>query len=277
MRRYQNCLLAMAGAVLFACLPFGENTAYGGESAPVKAEKGLAEESVSAGNGAAETAEKGPGISLNYEKKELEKEEQELMGRIAAAEEADSLILVVGQGGSDVSLSYHTKDEGGAWREEFETKGRYGKNGASADKREGDKKTPIGTYRFTMAFGVKDDPGSVLPYHKLTDTDYWVDDPASAHYNQLVDLKAAAKDWNSAEHMAAAVPFYNYGLALDYNRECVPGKGSAIFLHCMNGEADTGTSGCVKVPEEYVKMLVQSVDSETRIVIVSDIGQLDQK
>lgn len=252
MRRYQNCLLAMAGAALFACLPLWGNTAYGGEGVPAE--------------------EKGPGIRLEYEK-----EEQELMGRIAAAEETDSLILVVGQEESDVSLSYHTKDDRGYWKKEFETEGRYGKNGAAVDKKEGDKKTPLGTYRFTMAFGVKDDPGSVLPYHKLTDWDYWVDDPASPHYNQLVDSRTVKKDWNSAEHMAAVVPFYHYGLALDYNQDCVPGKGSAIFLHCMNGEADTGTSGCVKVPEEYVKTLVQSVDNETRIVIVSDIGQLDQK
>ena len=128
-----------------------------------------------------------------------------------------------------------------------------------------------------MAFGVKENPGSILPYHQLTDTDYWVDDPGSSHYNQLVDSSSTKKDWKSAEHMAAMVPFYNYGLALDYNSDRVPGKGSAIFLHCMNGAADIGTSGCVKVSEEYMKKLVTSVDEETRIVIVSDISQLEQE
>ena len=57
----------------------------------------------------------------------------------------------------------------------------------------------------------------------------------------------------------------------------MPGNGSAIFLHCMNGTADTGTSGCVKVPEEYMKKLVTSVDEDTRIVIVSDISRLEQE
>ena len=73
------------------------------------------------------------------------------------------------------------------------TAGRYGKNGATGDKKEGDKKTPLGTYRFTMAFGVKENPGSILPYHQLTDTDYWVDDPGSSHYNQLVDSSSTKK------------------------------------------------------------------------------------
>ena len=82
------------------------------------------------------------------------------MGNIPAASETDSLILVVGQGEADISLSYHTKDDKGIWTEEFVTAGRYGKNGATGDKKEGDKKTPLGTYRFTMAFGVKENPVS---------------------------------------------------------------------------------------------------------------------
>lgn len=255
MKRYQKLLLVMTGAVLLTC---AEATAALGE-AVLQTDAGQ--------------EERGPGIALERREQETVKE-QELMGRIGAAAETDSLILVIGQGGADVALSYHTKDEDGVWKEEFETTGRYGRNGATAEKKEGDKKTPLGTYQFTMAFGVKEDPGSILPYHRLTETDYWVDDPDSRYYNQLVDSRTVTKDWKSAEHMAGSVPFYHYGLALNYNSGCVPGKGSAIFLHCMNGEADTGTSGCVKISEEYMERLVQSVDEETRIVIVSDISQL---
>lgn len=250
MKRYQKLMLAMTGIVLFS---YSGLTGF-----------------------AAAGQEKGPGVVIDPEDKTGDKEEQELMGRIAAASETDSLILVVGQEGEKVELSYHTKGEDNLWKEEFSIAGRYGKNGATGEKREGDKKTPLGTYRFTMAFGVKENPGSVLPYHELTATDYWVDDPDSRYYNRLVDSKTVKKDWKSAEHMASIVPFYHYGLALNYNSECVPGLGSAIFLHCMNGAADTGTSGCVKIPEEYMKLLVQNVDEETRIVIVSDISQLGQ-
>ena len=59
-----------------------------------------------------------------------------------------------------------------------------------------------------------------------------------------------AKDWDSAEHLSSIVPFYNYCLALDYNSERIPGKGSAVFLHCMEPDAVIGTGGCVKIPEE---------------------------
>ena len=57
------------------------------------------------------------------------------MGNIPAASETDSLILVVGQGEADISLSYHTKDDKGIWTEEFVTAGRYGKNGATGDRK----------------------------------------------------------------------------------------------------------------------------------------------
>ena len=161
MRRYQKYLLVMTGAVLFAYAGAAGTAVYG------QTDGRLAGQAVDGINGKEET---GPGIGLKDINTEESAKEQELMGNIPAASETDSLILVVGQGEADISLSYHTKDDKGIWTEEFVTAGRYGKNGATGDKKEGDKKTPLGTYRFTMAFGVKENPGSILPYHQLTDT-----------------------------------------------------------------------------------------------------------
>lgn len=207
------------------------------------------------------------------------------VGRLKAAKEADQLILVVGGEGYDVTVSYYKKEGNGlrkgpgemaeSWTEVFTTKGVYGKNGASAEKREGDGKTPVGTYQFTMAFGLKENPGSVLPYHQIRQGDYWVDDSGSAYYNQLVNTKETTQDWNSAEDMAASAPFYNYGLVLDYNKDCVPGAGSAIFMHCTKSEADTGSQGCIRIPEELMKQVIQSVNETSRIVIVTDASQLE--
>lgn len=184
MRRYQKYLLVMTGAVLFAYAGAAGTAVYG------QTDGRLTGQAMDGINGTEET---GPGIGLKNINKEESAKEQELMGNIPAASETDSLILVVGQGEADISLSYHTKDDKGIWTEEFVTAGRYGKNGATDDKKEGDKKTPLGTYRFTMAFGVKENPGSILPYHQLTDSDYWVDDPGSSHYNQLVDSRSTKK------------------------------------------------------------------------------------
>ena len=203
-----------------------------------------------------------------------QQEEPSIASRLQAAENCNKFILVVGQGGANAAVSYHEKNEEGIWHEIFVTEGRYGRNGASIDKVEGDGKTPVGIYRFTSAFGILDDPGSILPYKKLTKYDYWVDDSNSAYYNRMVDTRQVKKDWTSAEIMSASVPYYNYGIALDHNVNQIPGKGSAIFIHCLKGEADNGSSGCIKIPETLMKQLIQSVDGETKIAIYSDISQL---
>ncbi|MBT9779845.1 L,D-transpeptidase family protein [Clostridium sp. MCC353] len=204
------------------------------------------------------------------------------VGNLKAADTAEQLILVEASGLEKVKVSYYRKasSEKGPgmrknWTEVFTVPGVYGRNGGTADKKEGDGKTPLGTYQFTMAFGLKEDPGSVLDYHEIKSGDYWVDDPESVYYNKLVNTNETKKVWNSAEDMSAAAPFYNYGLVLNYNTECIPGKGSAIFIHCTQSAADTGSAGCIRIPEEQMKQLVQSVDGKTNIVIVSDLSQLE--
>ena len=208
MRRYQRYLLVMTGAVLFACSGTAGTTAC----ARMNEDRAVRLQERTDG-----PEEKGPGIGLkdkNTEKAEAKQEnageqknagEQELMGNIAAASETDSLILVVGQGGADISLSYHTKNEEGIWTEEFETMGRYGKTERRMIRKRGTRRRPSERIVFTMAFGVKENPGSILPYHQLTDTDYWVDDPAATITGWWI--RAAQKRLEVSGHMAAMVPF----------------------------------------------------------------------
>ena len=51
-------------------------------------------------------------------------------------------------------------------------------------------------------------------------------------------------------------------------------QGSAIFLHCPKTANNTGTSGCISIPEEYMKLLVQSVDQNTKIIVVQNEKEL---
>ncbi len=108
-----------------------------------------------------------------------------------------------------------------------------------------------------------------MPYYKLTDHDYWVDDPDSQYYNRMVNTREVKKDWNSAEHLIQSSPYYNYVLSLTYNEDAVPGKGSAIFLHCT-AEGYPGSSGCICIPQEEMKTLLQCADEKTKIVILEN-------
>lgn len=126
------------------------------------------------------------------------------------------ILTAAGTGDCNADISYYKK-ENGNWELKWTEKGYVGRNGITDNKKEGDGATPSGVYSFDLAFGLLDDPGSVLPYHKIVKGDFWVDDPASPHYNQLVNDKTTAKDWNSGENLIKATPYYNYALNLDYN------------------------------------------------------------
>lgn len=218
----------------------------------------------------------GPGVIKPMEQVEKKMESGIDIARLKAAQDADQVIVVAGTGmdSAQIHASYFTKAEDGSWSEEFYVPGYCGYNGMAADKREGDRRTPVGTYGFTRAFGILEDPGSILPYKTLDEDDYWVDDSASKYYNQMVSAKTTPVTWRSAEHLIKVNPCYNYSIALDYNAACVPGKGSAIFLHGLH-PTKTWTEGCIAIPEENMKTLVQQVDAETRIVIVSGLAELE--
>lgn len=175
-------------------------------------------------------------------------------------------IIVISGRDTYATVSMHTQNEKGAWVENFSVNGRLGWGGLGKQK-EGDGKTPIGTYRFMAAFGIKENPGvSVLPYLKVDERHHWVDDPNSKYYNQCVSTDEVTPDWSSSEHLYKYAPSYHYSLALNYNEDCVPGAGCAIFLHCPNDSFGT-TAGCIAIPEANMIQAMKLLRSDCVIII----------
>ena len=151
------------------------------------------------------------------------------------ANQTDQIVLVDYTGGSKAVLSLHEKVDG-VWTEVLSCDAYVGKNGIGKTK-EGDKKTPEGTYNLTTPFGIKDDPGAQMPYTKVTKYHYWCGDSSSEYYNQLVDeRKVDRKHTSSDEYLIKYKGVYNYCMFIDYNAEGTPHKGSCIFLHCTGQE-----------------------------------------
>jgi L,D-peptidoglycan transpeptidase YkuD (ErfK/YbiS/YcfS/YnhG family) len=134
---------------------------------------------------------------------------------------------------------------GGRWRRALGPwTARIGKNGFAPPgrKREGDGRTPSGTFGFGFFFGVLPDPGVRFRYRQSQPYDFWDDDPASPRYNEWVDQRRADP---GLDPEPMDVSGYDYGAVIAYNTARTPRLGSAIFLHVNIGIA---TAGCVTLP-----------------------------
>ena len=124
-------------------------------------------------------------------------------------------------------------------------------------QREGDRKTPVGTLHIKGAFGVKPNPGTSINYIDVTPSIFACGDN-NAYYNQVIDTAALHHKCNG-EDMYHIVPEYNYGMMTDYNAACVPGLGSAIFIHYKGSKAYT--AGCIAFDEERMIEILRRCDS----------------
>lgn len=145
----------------------------------------------------------------------------------------------------------------GAWQKAFPAmEAVIGKNGfaGSGNKREGDGKTPSGTFSIGIAFGyAREVKTRLLAYRQVKDGDFWVDDPDSSQYNLWVHGTPDAKSY---ERLKRDDDLYKYAVVIEYNTTpVVKGKGSAIFLHVWRNY-DSPTSGCVAVAKENMLKLI---------------------
>ena len=160
---------------------------------------------------------------------------------------------------------------GGQWRRVFGPWVAWiGRNGMAPPgaKREGDGRTPSGTFGFGFFFGVDPDPGVRFPYRRIDAFDVWDDDPSSPLYNLWVDDRYANP---GADPEPMDVSAYDYGAVIGYNTARTPGLGSAIFLHINIG---TPTAGCVTLPVSELLEILRWLNPAASPRIAMGVGAL---
>ena len=176
----------------------------------------------------------------------------------------DQIVLVEYQGGSKALLTIHEK-KSGVWKQLYSCTAYVGSNGIGKT-REGDKKTPTGTFNLTQPFGIKADPGANSAYTKVTKYHYWCGTSGSEYYNQMIDTRKISRARTSSdEYLINYKGYYNYCMFIDYNKNGDAGKGSCIFLHCTGSKKST--AGCIAVPENVMKNIIRWAEPGAKIVI----------
>lgn len=144
-----------------------------------------------------------------------------------------------------------------------------GAAGVSAVKREGDKKTPAGSFPIRQVLYRSDrveKPPTSLPVRALEPDDGWCDDPKDAKYNRLVKLPYPA----SHEKLWRENRIYDVIAVLGYNDDpVVPGRGSAIFLHLAR-DGYPPTDGCIAVSLSDMVEILGSISKETNLNTLGD-------
>lgn len=164
-------------------------------------------------------------------------------------------------------LLYYTKSADGTWQEVF----------SSTCILSGGTDVPqdelYGVYRASEAFGSHENPGSLVPYQKLTEKDYLILDEESEQYGTIVTAGPKGPQTEQAVLLESMKALSNYGMLLRPEDEEEPYP--ALVVNCQQEGSVEGTLAGIQIPQNYVQMLIQSVDSNTRIVIAADVIDLE--
>ena len=150
--------------------------------------------------------------------------------------------------------------------DEFSFKCCIGKNGSSKNKKEGDKKTPKGTFQLENLYYRKDrikKPITKLRCIEIKKNMGWCNDISFQNkYNKLIKInkkigheKLKRKDYK-----------YNLLIPIKYNfSKPAVGLGSCIFIHLTNNY--NPTAGCIALKKKDFLIFLKLIKRNTKIKI----------
>ncbi len=149
--------------------------------------------------------------------------------------------------------------------DDFQFKCCIGKNGKSKKKREGDKKTPVGSFAIENLYYRSDrikKPYTKLNCIKIKKDMGWCDDPLNKSYNKLIAIKKNIK----YEKLYRKDHKYDLMIPIKYNF-LKPRKfmGSCIFIHLTDNYKKT--AGCIGIKKRDFFIILKLISKKTKIKI----------
>ena len=141
-----------------------------------------------------------------------------------------------------------------------------GKNGTTRRKKEGDYKTPLGTYKIERLFFRKDrikKPKTSLPVIEIKQSMGWCDDISHPRkYNRLIKINNKVKH----EKLRRNDNKYDLLIPISYNRKNPKiGLGSCISIHLTKDY--NPTAGCIALKKKDFLIMLKLIKKKTKIKI----------
>jgi len=151
--------------------------------------------------------------------------------------------------------------------DEFEFRCCIEKKGLSKNKKEGDKKTPKGTFEIENLYFRKDrkkKPLTALKCVQIKKDMGWCDDIRSPNrYNKLFKIVKKIKH----EKLTRNDHKYDFLIPIKYNfKKPIPGKGSCIFIHLTKDYKPT--AGCIALKEKDFLIMLKLIKKKSKIKII---------
>ena len=150
--------------------------------------------------------------------------------------------------------------------DEFKFKCCIGKKGSTSNKREGDKKTPKGTFEIENLYFRKDrkeKPLTLLKCIEIKKDMGWCDDIRfPKKYNKLFKIRKKIKHekLNRKDHK------YDFLIPIKYNfKNPITGLGSCIFIHLTKDYKST--DGCIALKEKDFLIILKLIKKNSKIKI----------
>ena len=151
--------------------------------------------------------------------------------------------------------------------DEFKFKCCIGKNGTTANKKEGDKKTPKGTFEIQHLYYRKDrkqKPPTLLNCIEIKKNMGWCDDIRfPKKYNKLCKIEKNIR----SEKLTRKDNKYDLLIPIKYNfKRPISGRGSCIFIHLTKDYKPT--AGCVALKEKDFLIMLKLIRKNSKIKII---------
>ena len=150
--------------------------------------------------------------------------------------------------------------------DEFKFNCCIGKKGSTSNKKEGDKKTPKGTFEIENLYFREDrikKPLTLLKCIKIKKNMGWCDDISfPKRYNKLIKIENRIRH----EKLKRKDNKYNLLIPIKYNfKKPIAGMGSCIFIHLTKNYKPT--AGCIALKEKDFLIILKLVKKDTKIRI----------
>ena len=150
--------------------------------------------------------------------------------------------------------------------DDFKFRCCVGKKGTTTKKKEGDKKTPRGTFEIENLYYRKDRkvrPSTSLKCIEIKNDMGWCNDVNYPNkYNKLFKIKKKIKH----EKLKRKDYKFDFVIPIKYNfKKPITGKGSCIFIHLTKNYK--ATAGCVALKEKDFLIMIKLIKKNSKIKI----------